>query len=105
MQRTMQDVLDPVGSQVIASLSNSTPAGLAIPAHPDVATAYIAKRARITVETQSIRYYEDGTAPSTTNGHLVAAGTTFFVEGINALVKFQAISVSASAKLTITYYG
>lgn len=104
MQRTAQDVLDPIGKQVISTLNNTVAQGLTLPTSADGVTV-IAKRARISVETQAIRYYETGDTPTSSDGHPVAAGVTFFVEGANALIKFSAIGQAASAKLTITYYG
>lgn len=96
MHRASTDVLDPVGKQVVASLSAVTAATLTIPEN--------ASRAKISVESQAVRYYETGDNPTTTDGHPQAAGTTFVIEGRNALRQLRLISQSASAKLTVTYY-
>lgn len=96
MEFTSVDVLNPISKQEVASLSNATPLALTIPEG--------ARRARISVETQAIRYFETGDAPSTTSGHPVAAGVTFFIDGRTALGKAQLISQASNAKLTITYY-
>lgn len=96
MHRASTDVLDPVSKQVISSLSAVTAASLTVPEN--------ASRAKISVESQAIRYYETGDNPTTTDGHPQASGTTFFVEGRNALRLLRLISQSASAKLTVTYY-
>ncbi len=94
--RTANDVLDPISKQEVASLSNATPLSLTLPEG--------AMRARISVETQAIRYFETGDAPTTSSGHPVATGVTFTIEGRKALGGLKLISQAASAKLTITYY-
>lgn len=63
-----------------------------------------------TAGTNDIRYTEDGTAPTTTVGHLAAAGatstsSTFFVRGRSNIAKFRAIRVGGtSGTLTVTFY-
>lgn len=96
MYRASTDVLDPISKQVVSSLSAVTAATLTVPEN--------ASRAKISVESQAIRYYETGDSPTTTDGHPQAAGTTFSIEGRNALRQLRLISQSASAKLTVTYY-
>lgn len=60
------------------------------------------KIALIQPETQSIRWRDDGTNPTTTVGMILAAGDTLIYNGNLQALKF--IEVSASAKLNITYY-
>lgn len=62
-----------------------------------------AEVALITVETASIRYEYDGTAPTATTGHLVQAGGTFVMNGTDNIRRFRAIrTTSTSAVLTVT---
>ena len=61
-----------------------------------------ADRALISIETNSIRYTVHGTAPTSANGHLVTAGTTFTVEGHELLSNLKLIRASADAVAQIT---
>ena len=55
------------------------------------------------VETNSIRWRADGTAPSATVGHLLQSGQTLYLEG-DAVRKILFIRVSADSALPVTYY-
>lgn len=56
------------------------------------------------LETASIRYTTDGTAPTTTVGHLVQPGEAFVVWGSKDIKAFRAIRTGAtSGVLTVTY--
>jgi hypothetical protein len=85
--------LTALGYQQLTSLSSA--AALTVPAGATVALIH--------AESQSIRWRDDGTAPTTTVGMPVAAGENIFFTG--SLSGFKAIEVSASAKLNISYYG
>ena len=50
-----------------------------------------AKRAFVTAETAQSRYTYDGTAPTTTLGHLLEAGQSLTVEGYDNIAAFRAI--------------
>ena len=76
---------------------STTAVGLTLPAG--------AQRAVITVEAQSIRWRDDGTAPTDAIGTLVAANATIELNSLLSLRQFKAIRVSVDAKLSITYYG
>lgn len=61
-----------------------------------------AARARIGVETKSVRYSTvAGAAPDATDGVLVAAGNTFFIEGHGAVNNLQLIGIDGTAVLQI----
>lgn len=67
-----------------------------------------AKLATITVETDSIRVRFDGTAPTSTNGHLFQAGDVIELVSMTQVKNFKAIRSSAAvgdAKLMVTYWG
>lgn len=55
------------------------------------------------VETANIRYWLDGTDPSTTEGIVVTAGTTFVIAGRYNIKKFKAIAVSGSPKVHVSF--
>lgn len=64
-----------------------------------------AKSAFCSVETNALRYREDGTNPTSSVGHPKAAATEFAVTGINNLIHFRAIrSGGADATLSCTYF-
>lgn len=59
----------------------------------------------ITVETNSIRYTEDGTAPTSGDvGHLVTAGSVITIFGFQNLKNFKCIRDSADATIRVTYF-
>lgn len=63
-----------------------------------------AQRAFLTLETASIRFTYDGTAPTTTVGHLMNAGDVLVIEGIANVSAFRAIRTgSTSGALVCTY--
>lgn len=84
----------PLGYQQITSLSSA--ATLTVPAKADYAIAV--------PETQAIRYRDDGTAPTTSVGMLVATGQAFTICGAQLRV-IQIIQAAASATLNVSYYG
>ena len=59
--------------------------------------------ALIQAETQSVRWRDDGTAPTSSVGTLLAAGESMFYEGDLNQLRF--IVVTASAKLNVTFYA
>ncbi len=59
----------------------------------------------ITVDTDSIRFTIDSTAPTSAVGHMMPASSTFEIWGLENLNKFRAIRVTANATLNVTYYG
>lgn len=85
--------LTPKGYQQITDLASA--ASLTVPTGATVAL--------IQAETQSIRWRDDGTSPTTTVGMVLAAGESVFYTG--NLATFKAIEVTASAKLNVSYYG
>ena len=67
------------------------------------------KRALITVETANARFRPDGTAPTTTEGHLVYIGDVLDFTGrswrtlLNSTTLLQFIAESGAPKFKITY--
>lgn len=64
-----------------------------------------AKRAVITVETNDIRWRDDGIAPTTSVGMLAKSTTIFELPSIQSINGFKAIHASADGLIDITYYG
>jgi hypothetical protein len=62
-----------------------------------------AARVFITVETAACRYNYDGTAPTSTTGHLLGAGDVITLVGDDAIRNFRAIRTGASSTLQVTY--
>lgn len=87
-----------LGYQQISSLSSATL--LTVPMNPNGTVA--AKIAEICVETQAIRYRDDGTAPTSSVGIPVSAGTCFqYSASLGAL---QIIQQSSGAVVDVAYY-
>lgn len=63
-----------------------------------------ASRAYISVETAQIRFTYNGTAPTTSLGHILEAGDILIIEGIQHIGNFKAIRTgSTSATIQVTY--
>jgi hypothetical protein len=62
------------------------------------------EEALVTVETQSVRWRVDGTAPTAAVGHLAAAGSSITVSGYNNIKNFKVIETTASGKITVSYF-
>lgn len=58
----------------------------------------------ITTETADIRYWVDGSTPTTSQGHLVSAGDAIKLDSVGQLTNFKAIAVSGSATMQISYF-
>lgn len=76
------------GLTVVSSTSLTVPTGATV--------------AIITVEGQSVRYRDDGTAPTASTGMLLAAGTTLIYTGTLASLEF--IQTTATATIDVAYY-
>jgi len=64
----------------------------------------LAQRAIVTVEDDEVRIRFDGTAPTSSEGHLLGVGDQVELDNIQELRSFQAIRVTTDAKLKVTYY-
>jgi hypothetical protein len=62
-------------------------------------TAVALNSALLTVATNPINWFDDGTAPTAGTGHNAPAGTTITLGGHNALVNFKAIGVGGTASV------
>jgi hypothetical protein len=89
---TMQGPVTAKGYQQITSLSAAT--ALTVPTG---ATSVL-----ITVESQAVRWRDDGTNPTATVGMPLAVGQSIAYAGDLSLLKF--IEQTASAKLNVSYY-
>lgn len=92
----------PYGSDPVASSAESitvadTAAGLStVPA--------TAQGALVTIETANVRYWLDGSTPTSSAGHLAPAGTRVELRTRQQVLSFKAIRAdSTSAKLQVTY--
>jgi hypothetical protein len=69
------------------------------------ATYGASQKAFMTLETAQIRVRFDGTAPTTTVGHLVEVGDTIILDAGSQLSQFQAIRTGAtSGVLRVSYF-
>ena len=58
----------------------------------------------VTVETDAIRYWVDGTTPTSSSGHLAPADSTFTICGLNSIKNFLAIRVTTDAALKVSFF-
>jgi hypothetical protein len=63
-----------------------------------------AVKAFITVENNSIRVRMDGTAPTTTVGHLLTAGDGLLVTGDGNVANTKMIAAASDGTVQVTYY-
>ena len=68
-----------------------------------VTSATPATFALLTVETDQIRWFADGTTPTASFGHLMNVGDVIELQGTNAIVNFRAIRVTTTALLQVSY--
>ena len=90
-----------------ATLAVSTTAVGLASASPAITAGATVHRAIITVETDSVRWRADGTAPTSTEGHLLYVGNALQLVDANYesfLRAIQFIRVTADAALKITYF-
>lgn len=73
---------------------SSSPVSLTVPSGVTSAT--------ITIETANIRYRTDGSAPTTTEGHLAIPGDVIILETREEVTNFQAIRVTTDATIQST---
>lgn len=90
--RTAEQNLKPLGYEKVTGLSSSK--SLTPPAN--------AKQALLKVESQPVRWRDDGTDPTTTTGMLLDVGEEFWYTGDIAEIEF--IETAASATLHVCYY-
>lgn len=60
--------------------------------------------ALITVETDCLRYWPNGTNPSTTVGHKVCDGGTFSVSGYHNILNLKMIRITNDVTIQVSYY-
>jgi len=61
------------------------------------------QKAFLTVETADIRYWHNGSVPTTSLGHKLASGNSLEVIGNPNIRNFKAISASGTATVFVTY--
>lgn len=87
--------------------SSQTGSAVGFSASADAACAsglpITARTVEICVEAQSVRYRDDGVAPTTTVGMLVTAGTCWAYAGTIAAIQF--IAVTNGAVVDVSFYA
>lgn len=58
----------------------------------------------VTIEDDSIRYWVDGSTPTTSSGHLGPADTAFTICGLNSIKNFLAIRVTTDAEIKASFF-
>lgn len=79
---------------------DSTAGGIAFTAATYAPTGGVPKRAKrafVTAETAQMRYTYDGTAPTSTVGHILEAGQSITVEGYTNVSAFRAIRTGGTS--------
>ena len=63
----------------------------------------LAKRAFITVENASFRYFYTGTNPTASVGHIARPNSVITIIGTANIKNFKAIRTGSNSKITVTY--
>jgi hypothetical protein len=100
MAINLKAITSTMGYQQITSLSSATK--LTVPQRDLNGLAGTPRIAIITPETQTVRWRDDGVAPTASVGMPLAAGVTLQYDGDLNKIKF--IQQTAGAKLNISYY-
>lgn len=58
----------------------------------------------VTIEDDSIRYWVDGSTPTTSSGHLGLADSAFTICGLNSIKNFLAIRVTTDAEIKASFF-
>ena len=90
-----------LGKNTITNLSSARSLGYGLSAGIPAQVT----RATIDVEGSSVRFWIDGSTPTSTEGHLLAAGDTITVENGNEVQNALFINVTSGASLQITFSG
>jgi len=94
--------------QLTIGVAASTPTAAKITANDATPIPGRARRARaalLTVEGNPIRYRVDGVAPTAAIGHLLSAGDSVVIEGVEAVKRLKMIRQGAAdGTVNITYY-
>lgn len=59
--------------------------------------------ATISIESNSMRYRTDGTAPDASTGHRVDAGDVIYLSSYDDIVNFKIIRISADGTIMVSY--
>lgn len=95
MMQQLPGNLTPRGYEKVTGLSSAK--ALTVPTG--------ARVARIQAETQSVRYRDDGTNPTGTDGMEIAAGEAGTILYDGSLANIRLIETAASATVHVLYYG
>lgn len=95
--RVFPSYYSPSGFQTLSV--GATAVGFTLPSSPTC------RAVLLTLETAQIRMRLDGTDPTAAVGHLVQINDAFEITNIDAINQAMFIAVSATASLTITYFG
>lgn len=101
-QHVVAEQLDAIGYELL-TVTNAAAVGFT------AATSAEARAAACTLEgTATLRYRYDGTAPTTTEGHLATtpsatAPVALTIQGRNNVVRFRTIATAGNATLRCTY--
>lgn len=101
MSMSLKAITSSLGYQQITSLGSAQ--ALTVPQRDPGGLACKATLALITPLTQSVRWRDDGVAPTASVGMPLAAGVTLQYDGDLNRIRF--IQITASAELNICYYA
>ena len=100
MSMNVKAITSCLGYQQITDLSAAV--GLTVPTRDQTGLSAKASFALITPLTQTVRWRDDGVAPTASVGMPLAAGVTLQYDGDLSRIRF--IQTTASAELNVSYY-
>lgn len=93
--------MTPIGVETLP-VGTAIPVGLTLGEYSFAPGA--ASLARIRVEGANVRYWEDGTPPTSTSGNLLYPGDELDIHGGVAITTIRFIALGAVAALQVTYW-
>lgn len=100
--RTFPSYYSPIGKQILTV--SSSPVGFTFPVSPQVRAAFVALE-YITVQTDFVRFWVDGSVPTGLEGIILYSGDTVEFTNVDMINKFLTIAHGNDMQMMIEYFG
>lgn len=100
--RAFPTYYSPIGKQILTVSSSAV--GFTLPTSPQCRAVFFSVE-YVTATTDTLRFWVDGSIPTSTEGMLLFNGDTVEITNVDAINNFKVIQVTNDMKIMITYYG